>query len=46
VTLPHEALVQTRLDETDQAVLGAGRIPLRMGPGEILTFRIRPEHDA
>lgn len=46
VTLPHEALVQTRLDETDQAVLGAGRIPLRMGPGEIQTFRIRPGRDA
>ncbi len=43
VTLPHQALVQSRLDEVDQAVLGQGRIPLRMGPGEILTLRVRPE---
>jgi alpha-mannosidase len=46
ITLPHQALIQTRIDETDLAVLGQGKIPLRMGPAEIQTIRIRPVRDA
>lgn len=42
VNLPHGAIVESRLDETPGATLGAGRVGYRLRPYGIQTWRITP----